>query len=348
VRLRIGGSFNVCTVGCGIVFKMSPSGVLTTLHAFQHTNDGSEPMAGMVQDGSGNFYGSTADRSGSCGTIFKIDASGDFSTLVTLDCSSGANPTGTLLPGQDGNLYGTTSGAPSQNNGTVFSVTPSGALTMLQAFSGSDGAVPFAGLVAGPDGNFYGTTAGGGLSDCPGGLFTIAQGACGTIFRITPSGALTTLHFFSGADGSYPYGALLLGTDGYFYGTTASGGTGTNCQGGCGTVFRMALSGALTTLYSFSGADGSYPYSALIERLPGQFFGTTLYGGASDCVYNFTSPTVVGGRGTLFMIDAAGVPDIRCHRKCRLFEHGGDDRECPDGLVRDRAQWVRGHLHSGQ
>lgn len=265
---------------------MSPSGVLTTLHAFQHTNDGSEPMAGMVQDGSGNFYGSTADRSGSCGTIFKIDASGDFSTLVTLDCSSGANPTGTLLPGQDGNLYGTTSGAPSQNNGTVFSVTP--------------------------------------------------------------SGALTTLHFFSGADGSYPYGALLLGTDGYFYGTTASGGTGTNCQGGCGTVFRMALSGALTTLYSFSGADGSYPYSALIERLPGQFFGTTLYGGASDCVYNFTSPTVVGGRGTLFMIDAAGVPDIRCHRKCRLFEHGGDDRECPDGLVRDRAQWVRGHLHSGQ
>jgi len=102
-----------------------------------------------------------------------------------------------------------------------------------------------AGLVQGTDGNFYGATFVGGTqsSKCSG-------FGCGTLFKITAGGTLTTLHFFDGTDGYEPSG-LIQGTDGNFYGTTAGGGTGgsSSCKNGCGvgTVFKMTPSGVLTT-----------------------------------------------------------------------------------------------------
>jgi uncharacterized repeat protein (TIGR03803 family) len=98
---------------------------------------------------------------------------------------------------------------------------------VLHSFDGPDGAYPNAGLVQASDGNFYGTTSEGGASgNCSGG--------CGTVFKITPNGTLTTLHSFGGSDGAGPYGALVQATDGGFYGTTFGGGAY-----GSGTVFRM-------------------------------------------------------------------------------------------------------------
>ena len=100
-------------------------------------------------------------------------------------------------------------------------------------------------LVQGSDGNFYGTTAAGGTSDI------------GTVFQMTPAGALTTLVSFSGTNGSSPFAALVQGTDGNFYGTTAAGGNlNLNYGAGFGTVFKMTPAGVLTTLVVFSGANG--------------------------------------------------------------------------------------------
>ncbi len=97
-------------------------------------------------------------------------------------------------------------------------------MTALYSFNGSDGWGPEAGLIQATDGNFYGTTAYGGASND------------GTVFKITPSGTLTTLHGFNGSDGSEPFAGLIQATDGNFYGTTWVGGAYNY-----GTVFRLVL-----------------------------------------------------------------------------------------------------------
>ena len=107
--------------------------------------------------------------------------------------------------------------------------------------------------------------------------------ADGTVFKITPSGTLTTLHSFDGTDGANPYAGLVQATDGNFYGTTSSGGAN-----GDGTVFKITPSGTLTTLYSFcsqSGCtDGANPDAGLVQATNGNFYGTTLDGGAEQAV----------------------------------------------------------------
>ncbi len=154
----------------------------------------------------------------------------------------------------------------------VFTITPTGALTTLYSFclqSGcSDGAYPYAGLVLASDGNFYGTTTGGGTN------------YDGTVFKITTSGTLTTVHSFDGTDGSVPYAGLVQAIDGNFYGTTYNGGDGNDCNNGCGTIFKITLSGTVTTLHNFDGADGELPYGGLMQAPSGFLYGTTSAGGS--------------------------------------------------------------------
>jgi uncharacterized repeat protein (TIGR03803 family) len=128
---------------------------------------------------------------------------------------------GSLVQGLDGNFYGTT------EESSVFKITPSGTVTMLYKFSCipncTDGASPFGGLVEGTDGNFYGTTfEGGANTNCNSGY------GCGTIFKITPKGTLTTLYSFCAqancADGDSPIAGLVQGLGGDFFGTTQVGG----------------------------------------------------------------------------------------------------------------------------
>jgi uncharacterized repeat protein (TIGR03803 family) len=226
-----------CPAGCGSVFKITPSGTLTSLHAFGGY-DGEYPVGALIQATDGNFYGTTQE---SCchgqGTVFRITPGGTFAVLYLFcpqgGCTDGANPWAGLVQGTDGNFYGTTEYGGSNGDGVVFKITPQGTLSTLYNFCSqggcADGSEPLAGLVQASDGNFYGTTyAGGASSNCSGG--------CGTIFKITPNGTLTTLHSFSGSDGAAPYGALVHATDGNFYGTTWGGGAN-----GEGTVFRLVL-----------------------------------------------------------------------------------------------------------
>jgi uncharacterized repeat protein (TIGR03803 family) len=286
--------------GCGTVFKITPDGTFTTLYSFcslPQCADGVFSSASLVQASDGNLYGitnggGTSDPAG--GTVFRITPSGALTTIYSFcsrsDCADGDVPYGGLTQGADGNLYGTTLSGGTNNNGTIFKITLNGSLTTLYTFCSQvycpDGSQPYAGLVEGADGNFYGTTSSGGnYGDCN-------VGGCGTIFRITPTGTLTTLHAFDNTDGDNPYAGVVQGTDGNFYGATASGGSSNNCESQtCGTIFKITPSGSLTTLHSFDRTDGAWLLGGLMQASDGNFYGTTSQGGP-NCGY--------GGCGTLF------------------------------------------------
>ena len=288
-----GGTSSNCLGGCGTFFKITPSGTLTTLHSFDST-DGSYPIVSGKQAADGNFYGvaslgGASNNCGSvgCGIVFKITTAGAVTTLYNFDFTHGSFPDAGLIQATDGNFYGTTASGGASSNcgsvgcGTVFKITPSGTLTMLYSFCPqagcADGFYPSASLVQATDGNFYGTTSGGGTSN------TCTNG-CGTVFRITPSGTLTSLHSFDGSDGIEPLSALVQATDGNLYGTVSY-----TIPGSGGTVFRMTLGGTLTTLHNFHGTDGSYVVAGLAQASDGNFYGVTAGGGT-------------GNRGTVFSL----------------------------------------------
>jgi uncharacterized repeat protein (TIGR03803 family) len=276
------------------------------LYSFGGTNDGGNPVAGLVQGSDGNFYGTTENggtpgvtwvgEGGEWGhgTVFKISPNGALTSLYSFPRSNdGWGPSG-LVQASDGNFYGTTEQGGTTNvlnynyplgAGTVFKITTNGVLTSLYSFTGgNDGASPN-GLVQGGNGSFYGTTVGGGTS------------SGGTVFKISTNGALTSLYsfIFMGNDGYYPSAALVQGSDGYFYGTTEGNGVMIN---NWGTVFKISTNGVLTSLYSFGGTnDGGFPQSALVQGSDGYFYGTTpAYGGGG---YN--------SDGTVFKISANGA-----------------------------------------
>jgi uncharacterized repeat protein (TIGR03803 family) len=281
----------------GTVFKITPSGALTTLHTFDGT-DGSQPLAGLVEAANGDFYGTTyMGGSKGKGEVFKITPSGAFTTLHSFcslsGCTDGENPFAGLILGVDGNLYGTTfGGGTAKGFGTVFKITPSGTLTTLHSFctqSGCpDGQFPQTGLVQATNGNLFGTTVSGG-----------AYGD-GTIFEITTSGTLTTLYSVCSQsncpDGNYLIAGLIQATDGNLYGIMDVGGAN-----GSGTIFKITLSGALTTLYNFcsqSGCpDGQYPGGGLVQGTDGNLYGTTDDGGAN-------------GEGTIFSLSVGLGPFV--------------------------------------
>jgi uncharacterized repeat protein (TIGR03803 family) len=335
----------------GTVFEMTPSGALVTLHSFcsqidpanyRYCLDGAGPkFAGLIQASDGNFYGTTSGYApfyfggaNGQGTVFKLTPSGTLTTLYAFcnqtgtdsfgatSCLDGATPEAGLIQGEDGNFYGTTTSGGANGAGTVFKITPSAALTTLYSFCNQegtnsffgglvclDGGKPLAALIQGSDGNLYGTTAGGGTNDE------------GTVFKITPSGTLTTLYSFCSQigtdssgdilcpDGALPNAGLIKASDGNFYGTTSDDRISFVTRlNSAGTVFKITPAGELTTLYSFCSVtdvdgqcvDGEYPQAGLIQASDGNFYGTTTGGGASDVLGEDTA-------GTVFQITPAGT-----------------------------------------
>jgi uncharacterized repeat protein (TIGR03803 family) len=137
-----------------------------------------------------------------------------------------------VVQATNGDLFGTTSSAGGHGGGTVFKISPSGTLTTLYTFCSKgecrDGATPLTGLVQGTNGDLYGTT------------YLGASGGGGTIFKVTPTGKLTTLYRFCSqegcTDGGNPDAVLLQGTNGELYGTTPIGGS----NGNYGTLFSLS------------------------------------------------------------------------------------------------------------
>ena len=254
-------------------------------------------------------------------TVPVTSAAPKFTTLHTFENTDGANPQGTLIQAADGNFYGTTvQGGDGDcmstfGCGTIFKITPNGTLTSLYSFcsgdnvSCPDGAYLGSGLIQATDGNLYGTTLEGGANTCS------PFDGCGTVFRITPSGTLTTLHSFDGTDGNYPEAALIEAADGKFYGMTASGGA---CPYVCGTAFSITEGGTLTTLYSFCSkgdypdcTDGERPEATLIQDTDGNLYGTTNAGGRLD--YEYCADNL--SCGTVFKITPSGIVTT-LHRFC--------------------------------
>ena len=219
----------------GTVFNLTVDGTLMTLHSFDRT-DGYEPNGPLIQATDGNFYGTTySGGTNGYGTAFKITPGGTLTTLYSFcsqtNCTDGALPGAGVVQAANGNLYGTTTDGGTNGYGTVFEINSAGRLTTLHSFDGTDGYSPMAPLIQATDGNFYGTTYLGGTNCCGRGRVTY-----GTVFKVTPSGTLTTLHSFDGGDGDEPFGALFQATSGTFYGTTFYGGARND-----GTVFSLSV-----------------------------------------------------------------------------------------------------------
>src|SRR5579862_4058651 len=205
---------------------------LTILYSFTGSStDGAHPLGSLFQATDGNFYGNTEYGGGrDTGTVFRITPSGAVTTLDSLPCPPCAYTPGQIVEA-GGDLYGTAEFGGGGGIdfcwggcGMIFKIAAGGAVTTVYAFCSqnecTDGMQPLGGLVQGAGGDLYGTTQGGGTS-------TYSFG--GTIFRITPAGALTTLYNFclqSGCpDGALPGAALVEAAGGDFYGTTTNGGT---------------------------------------------------------------------------------------------------------------------------
>ena len=275
---QVGGTATACSgpsSACGTVFKVAASGAVSSIYSFQAGNDGGHPVTAPVFASDGNLYGVTPLP----GIAYMMSTSG-FETPTFHFSTDGHDPQGSLPTGglvevSNGLFFGTTMTGGATGQGIVFSMTPSGNVTELYNFTGgSDGTDSRFALVKGGDGNVYGTTMTGGMTNaaCPLG--------CGTIFKVTPAGAFSTVHIFTGgADGA---GAeqLVKGVDGNIYGLTFVGSTS--------VLFKLA-NGALTNLYKFSA---TLPAGLITQGSDGTFYG------------------VVGGTGTAY--PTAPSSALRC------------------------------------
>jgi len=305
-----GTTANDGAYGYGTIFKISPSGALTTVWSFCKESgcpDGSHPNGGLTLVIGGDLYGTTYNGGAhGYGTVFRITPAGDLTTIYNFctlsGCADGGYPRGAMIQGTNGYLYGV-------GGNVVFKISLAGKETALWDYPASAVYGPV-NLFQASDGNFY-------LTDY--GRYGYSEG---NIWKITSAGVGTKFYGFcqltSCADGVAPGGPLVQGANGNLYGTASGGGAY-----GDGTFYELTLSGKLTTLHSFdyftAGNLGSDPVSGVILGHDGNFYGTAAYGG-EGCV---------SGCGTVFKITPAGVLTT-------LHEFGDTtDGAQPWGLMQD-------------
>lgn len=309
--------------GDGTVFSLAPDGTFSTLASFDGTN-GAMPVAGLVQDAGGILYGTTKfGGSNSLGTIFSVTTNGVVNSIYSFNGSdNNVEPFTALALDAAGNFYGATSNNSAIFDGNLFKMTPGGTPSTFYTFpltGGTEGVWPSGTLTLGTDGNLYGLTTNGGAFNY------------GSIFRITPAGALTTIYSFTGgADGYFPIGQLVEGTDGNFYGVTKRNTV--NKLAFYGTIFKVTPAGAFTTIYSLDPGvvytDGTYPFAGLLQGSDGNFYGTTVQGFYVDfdnTIYNNVDGTVfqITPSGTLTTLTALNGTDDGANPEAALV--GGAD-----------------------
>jgi uncharacterized repeat protein (TIGR03803 family) len=308
--------------GPGVVYKIDTAGRETVLYSFSGAADGDEPEAGVVLDAAGNLYGTThlggsAKGDNGLGVVFKLSASGEETAYRFPAPADGGNPNAGVARDQTGNLYGTTVDGGAANVGVIYKVDTTGRETVLYNFTGgADGAFPYSTLMLDAAGNLYGTASSGG------------EAGWGTVFELSPEGQLTVLWSFTGgADGGSPYGGVIHDSAGNLYGTTWSGGNKTSpCPvDGCGVVYRLDPAGQETTLYTFSGPDGSNPGAAVALDAAGNVYGTTGNGGIGGGTCAF-------GCGTVFEVNSAGQETVLYN-----FAGGADGGYPASGVAMDPA-----------
>lgn len=267
------------TNGYGTLFSFNPGTItLKVLHEF--TAAEGDPETPPTQGKDKNLYGVTA-----LGTVYTLTLPGH--VYKVLSGVAPGEPLGPLYLASDDNFYATTWHGGTSNMGTIFRMTPpGGAITVVHNFTGSpDGEYPESTVTEGSDGYLYGTTAYGGAS------------GNGEVYRSPRPGPPKGIYSFpsSGTNGTNPESALMLGTDGNFYGSTFSAGTDDY-----GTLFDVSSKGTLYTLFNFTFTGGTVPGSGpqtLVVHTNGSYYGVTLGGGSLD-------------NGTLFSLTPINLREI--------------------------------------
>jgi len=312
---NVGGKYG--KFGGGVLFQLRPAKghwIEEVMHDFGRASDGRNPHGGLVVDGRGNLYGTTANGGKyDWGTIYELSLSSKAESV--LYSFSGGEDGGTPLAGltidRAGRLYGTTdyggyfSSYCQDGCGTVFEVSPPSSpsnpwnYAVIHEFVGGvpgDGALPSDPLLLDRAGNLYGTTF-------------ISQGTGGgTAFELTPGRrhrlwAETVLYRFPAyrGDAANSSAGFISDGAGNLYATSQDGGATFK-----GDVFKLippATSGAAwtdATLYTFvSGKHGAiYSSTNLVFGAGGLLYGTTPYGGTGDCLF-----TKIKGCGTIFQVN---------------------------------------------
>jgi uncharacterized repeat protein (TIGR03803 family) len=290
----------------GVVYKLDRSGNEAVLCNFGYGANGQYPLAGVILDTAGNLYGTTSTGGTNWGIVYKLSPAGQETVLYSFTGGAdGTYPQAGVIRDSAGNLYGTTYYGGPANAGVVYKLAATGQETVLHTFEGGvDGMYPYAGVVRDPAGNLYGTTLFGGT------------GNAGTVYKLDAAGNETVLHDFSGGDdGGYPYGGVILDSEGNLYGTASGGGAA-----GAGVVFELSPTGSETMLYSFTGnADGDFPRAGVIRDPQGNLYGTTYYGG-------------IGFAGVVYKLDTTGHQTVLC-----AFFGGVDGGYPNSGVIRDSA-----------
>jgi uncharacterized repeat protein (TIGR03803 family) len=321
----------------GLASMPAAAQIVSTLYSFgSATGDGVQAYSGLVQDASGNLYGTTAyGGANNAGTVFELVKSGSsYTEKILYNFGSvpgdGSAPVANLIVDASGNLYGVTVAGGAGGAGTVFEMAYSAgnyAEQILYSFanSGSDGTSPTGALVLDASGNLFGTTESGGTS------------SQGTAFELTKSsGGVYTesvlVSFSYGPAGASPVAGLIMDASGNLFGTTQNGGGFS-----AGVVFELVNSGgayAEKVLYSFTNAagDGANPAGVLVQDSAGNLYGTTQTGGI--------------GYGTVFeLVNSSGTYSEKVIYT--FTSDGGDGRGPFGGLIRDSAGNLYGTTNAG-
>jgi uncharacterized repeat protein (TIGR03803 family) len=314
-----------CFVTVGDAQPAAPAFSALYTFAVPHT-DGALVEGPLAMGTDGALYG-TAEDGGAMGygTVFKLTppqetgGSWQHTTLYSFaGGTDGAGPGSGVIFSPNGYLYGTTMQGGAPGFGTVFQLQPPTApgdpwteQVIYGFMGGADGAAPYAGLAVSKDGTLYGATYENYGGD------TCNLYGCGTVFQLSPPSTVggvwteSVIYSFSGPDGTNPYAALSIGSDGALYGTTRYGGAG------YGTVFQLSpptvADGAWTetVLHNFAGApDGSEPAGALLISANGTLYGTAATGGdpntEAGIAFTLSPPAVSGGTWTETIIYTFG------------------------------------------
>jgi len=227
------------SLGCGVVYQVTPTQQETVLYRFTSQADGGFPQD-LISDSAGTLYGETGGSyaAGNGGTIFNMDTSGNLKTLYTFpEGVRGTSPRWGLIRHDDGTFYGVTQYGGNSNCalgsagcGVVFTLNAKSKEHLLHTFGkkSKDGAMPLGALLEIAP-NFYGVTAYGGItnSNCTFG--------CGTVYGVSATHKYKVLYRFTGAaDGELPNGGLTQDDAGNLYGAAQSGGNNNN-----GVIFEI-------------------------------------------------------------------------------------------------------------
>lgn len=346
--------------GNGTVFELSPSTgtswTETAIYSFTGQLDGAQPI-GLVLDRHGNPYGVTGvggipDR----GTVFAIvRGAGGWSKRTLYQFQGGADAERPVSIAMDaaGNLYGAAfsgGGTGGQQQcpggcGAIFQLTPSGSgawtESVIFSFTGNaGGAFPDSELLVDTAGNIFGDTQNGGSTGCDRG--------CGTVFELRPGSGTNrigqVIANFPSQDGGYAEAALVMDSQGNFYGTTTQGG-----DYDYGTVFQISPSSngqwTRTILHSFQGgtSDGELPLASLILDGAGNLYGTTFYGGNG---VSLQCGSIACGNGTVFKL-APGANGKWTETVIYRFAGGSDGINPAANLMIDKSGNLYGTTQAG-